>query len=485
MGARGRVSKNPRAIVVSGNGNVIVANGAPAAISIFDPAGNFVTSFSLSDSLDVALSGADLSSDGNSLFYTSGGSSIRKLQLYGPGAGTVTTFATISWKKLFGVRVVPVCSLCGSATGILVAAQYSVYLLDGTSGAIVRQYTITGQSDVKVLALDPLVTDTFGHYQVSDFFWVGSPNCATFSRVSFTTGLSTAYSSGSSGVQSLATYGGFSASQAVPTAFPVATIRSSPTSSVVDAFSNGNDMDQLTLSGFGTAFTTNVSVFASSIAPASGFSDDGLPCTPTLSARSAQSGKFDADPPIPPGGLMAMKIFSSPGAAPPDALLKQTSLLRNEREDVTTGIRNQDPIGASRFSVYSLNNRSGAGGESDKHCTYFAPVGEGATLHNPGNITFRFQCAGLPGAQLKTLLPRISVVKLVSGAAPQPFFPGLTDLTGGTCCTIAKYRYDAKSNIWVINVSFKGVYSLTTFIATTFDDNHIASTFDVGFSVKK
>ena len=67
------------------------------------------------------------------------------------------------------------------------------------------------------------------------------------------------------------------------------------------------------------------------------------------------------------------------------------------------------------------------------------------------------------------------------GQAPAPYFPDLATLVGGTCCTVADYRYDTSANQWVLNVSFKGVAAGTQFDATTFDDNHIASAFHISF----
>jgi hypothetical protein len=374
---------------------------------------------------------------------------------------------------------VPACVSCPSGTGVFVAARDSIFLLDGSSAATVKEYTITGQSDIRVLAVDPLTQDPAGNKFPPEYFWAGGPSSGTFFQVQFSTGASQSFSSGASGVLSMATYGGFSANQPGVTEFPVAQVGSSPSTSTIVLYSANNTSDQLTLTGYGAAFTTNVQVVASSVPPATGTSDDGLPCTPTVSGLCT-IWEVSVDPPLPSGALMAMKVFSDPG--PPDALLRRTLLIRNEREDVTTAVRNQDPAGASRFSVYSLNNRAN---ENDKGCTYSPPVVEGATLNNPGNLTFRFQCTQLPGTQLRTLAPRISVVQSFSGAAPLPFFPGVATLTGGTCCTVAKYRYDTQSNTWVINVSFSGVKGTSSFIATTFDDNHLASSFDVAFTVQK
>jgi hypothetical protein len=169
-----------------------------------------------------------------------------------------------------------------------------------------------------------------------------------------------------------------------------------------------------------------------------------------------------------------MKFFAT---AAQQSALNVSQVIRNERNDVTDAVANFDPAAHSIFSVYSFVTQTS---EADEGCTYFPPV-SGGSVNSPGNITFRFQCTGLPGTQLATLHPRISIVQVVSGAAPSLFFPGVSALTGGTCCAIADYRFDSTSDTFVINVSFKNVTGPATFIATTFDDNHIASAFFVQF----
>ncbi len=176
---------------------------------------------------------------------------------------------------------------------------------------------------------------------------------------------------------------------------------------------------------------------------------------------------------------MSLKDLATQGGV--DA---NTRVFRDDREDVTLGVANIDPIGRSLLSTYTLNQVPG----NNDGCYYYPPVGgtPPVVLNNPGNITFRFTCTALTPTQMAALQPRISVVQLFSGAAPQPFFPGITTLTGGTCCTTADYRYDANANAWVINVSFNGAAG--NFLATTFDDSTNSfkpSAFDVTFTVTK
>ncbi len=488
-GSAGTGSVSPQAVIVDRSGNIFLANASPETIVKFGPSGNFLAAFPLANKfVDKKLAGIDLSSDGSVLFYTSGGSTLRKLQLTGPSAGSITTLNSFPGQTLFDLRVVPAggfpaaCALCPAGGGFLVAAGSSVLLLDN-SGNLLGQYPLSGQTNLQALALDPSLQDINGARLPPQNFWVASRTSSSFFQVNLSTAAVQSFSAGSvAGIASLSTYGGFIANQPTPTAFPVVTMAGSPvTNSPVFLFDN---TDKLTLTGydFPSGFFTNASVFAAAVPPSAGVSDSGLPCTqtiPGLPSNLCTVWQIDVDPALPSGSLMAMKIFAE--QALPGGVDSNTRILRNERDDVSSMVRNIDPSGHSTFSVYSLNEVGG----NNEQCTYFPPVVEGATLNNPGNITFRFQCAGLPGAQLATLRPRISIVQLVGSAAPQPFFPGITDLTGGTCCAIADYRYDPTSNTWVINVSFSNVTTTTTFVATTFDDNHIASSFDVEFTVQK
>jgi hypothetical protein len=412
----------------------------------------------------------DLSSDANSVLYTSDGSTIRRLQVNGSGAGTVTTFATVEGESFTAIRVLPVCSLCSSGSGVLVAGKSAVSLFDA-GGSLVKTFAITGNS----LAVDPPVQIPLGSTQPPSFFWIATSGSGTFSRVSLASGGVTSFSVPSvTAINSISVYGGFGANQPLATVFPPVQLAGSPSNSAVFFFRSA---DQLTLTGYGfpSGFETDVQATATSVPAQTATNDLGEPCTPTISGECTV-WEISLDNPLPEDALLMLKIFAEQGG-----VNANSRIYRNSRDNLTSGIRNIDPMASSRISVYTLNQIAG----TDEGCQYFPPVVEGATLNNPGNVTFRFQCSGLPGSALRALSPRISILQIRSGAAPRPFFPGIGTLTGGTCCTVANYRYDATSNTWVLNVSFKGVATQSTFLVTTFDDNQIASAFDVQFTVNK
>lgn len=462
---------NPQSLVTTATGRIIVANAA--AVSVFQQSGSLVATFPVANKfLDTkTISSIDIDPSGGFIYYTSGGSNIRTLNL---SSGAISTFATLKGQNLFGIRVLP-------TGGLIVAALANVLRLDN-SGAITQTYTIPGLSNVSVLALDPNIQGPVGTNPPA-FFWAASPTSGTLNHVELASGSATAISTGVSGIQSVAVYGAFAADHAAIFGYqPTIMDGTSATSLVQLPFGN----DQLTITGYGfpSGFTTKVSVFASAFPTSVGASEGGLPCVPTTSTSQCVFWQIDTDPPLISPALLALKLFSNN-----TNVNRNSRILRNEREDFTFGVANvPDPMGGSR-SAAALHQVS-TNAPPDGGCTYFPPVSSG-TLNNPGNVTFRFQCSSLPGAQLKTLQtstsPRISILQFVPNAAPIPFFPSLTTpggLTGGTCCTTNEYRYDSQSNTFVINVDFSNVTG-GTFLATTFDDSNTVQAFDVTFTVQK
>lgn len=510
-------SVNAQAVVIDGSGNYILANSSPPTILKFSPSGSFLQAFSLTGNVDNTLTSIDLSADGNTLYYTSGGNattataSIRALNLTNGGVTTIAALGQVEEQavQLYGLRFVPPggfpsgCSSCPSAGGFLVAAQVtdvdtlpepdtgpvpnftlgaSVMVID-LSGHVLHQYTVPGQTDLRVLALDPLVQDTSANKIAPDHFWVAGPSSgSSFFRVSLSTGFVDTFSAGSvSAITSLATYGGFSANEPIPTQFPAAALTGTTTSATNSAiFLFGTDQLTATGYGFGTGVSTNLSVFASAIQPSAGVSDTGRPCTQTFPGGRCAVWEIDTDNPLPTGADMSIKIFAT--GLPTDA---NTRILRNEREDVTTLVANIDPAAHSRFSVYTLIEVPGNTGLG---CSYLPPITLSSIFEN-FPLVFAFKCPGLPGKKLATLKPRISVAQLASGAAPQQFFPCTTptfpvpDPRDNPCGKSANYTFIPILNVWAIVVNFEIVNTKTNFIATTFDDNNIASSFFIQFTV--
>jgi hypothetical protein len=516
-------STNPQSIVVDGAGNTLVASANPAVIGKFSPSGTAISSSPFpivlsKKTIDSQLAGIDTNPHATVLYYTSGGTSIRTVQLTGTGAGTVATFASFSRMQLHGIRYIPhawLPSTCGSVAcpagdALLVAGGNSI-LLVSTTGTLVTSYTVQGQSSLQSLALDPMLRsqDYTGMTRPGTLplqgFWTSSPNSTNFYHVSLSTGavISTGdvSSEGYTGVYSIATYPGLSASQQPPTKF----LNVPPLVAAANTFQTNSDnltfqTDQFSLTAYAnpsfgaSGYSTTPDVFASAIQPSAGISDAGYPCLETLGTSAnplCTVWQVDLGSNLlPSNGVLADKILSSSSA--PQLQNGDSRLFRNEWDDVTDKI---DVAGWGRTSVYSINQvpgapQSGAGGAN---CVYYPPVNSGypnsntgGSLNKPGNITFRFSCPGLNPTVFATMEPRISIVQLNTGDAPLPYFPVFTSLTGGTCCTQADYRLDTSGGTptWVINVSFKNLSTPNvTFTATTYDQSNQVSAFDITFSV--
>lgn len=227
--------------------------------------------------------------------------------------------------------------------------------------------------------------------------------------------------------------------------------------------STGNTID------FKVNFTTGTSLTLSTrdttIVPAAGANDHGNRCTLTASPNCVV-WKFDLNT-FTGWGSIDMR-YNGPGQT------ANTREFLDETTDETTG------VGPTYYhtgsSVHSLNEVGG----NNEGCFYLTPIDNPpqiAYLNNPGNITFRFQCAAL-GTSISELNPRLTILQISgsgTGTGTIVFPPPGT--TGGTT---PGYRL-VDSSTFGVNVdsaNFTGC-----FLATTFDDNHIASSFFAVFGV--
>jgi hypothetical protein len=505
----GLTSSNIQSITIDGKGDIFAANTNPPSIVEFDSTGTCIAALAVPVK---SIQSMDLSTDGNTLWFTSK-NSIGEISLPLTSSSVISTL-TLSPNvpgsvSFFDLRVVPAGTLAGKCNGVscpiddslLVVAQGGtsfcngagscVLLVDTGTGAILTKYTISGQNGLQSLTLDPIIENCTGlptnpctFSATLPAFWV-APASNQFFKVSTSGTLLNSYSLGTSTViSSLFVYSGFGANESIPTEFSGTlfpngtTTTGTPTSTSAVVNFPTTQTNTLTITEYGTPggtslVTENLAVFASTIDQAGGANDAGQPCTVTVDPTDCVNWEVEAAPILNSDQLLDLHIMPLTGAD------NNTRMFRDEATDITISL---DSTGKALNSLYTLNEISG----NDEGCAYIPSTQffNGAVINpNRNSITFRFQCSGLPGTQLAQLAPRISVVQLINGQAPAPFFPGVNTLVGGTCCTIADYRYDSSSNTWVINVSFKGVPAGTMFDATTFDDNHIASAFDISFSL--
>jgi hypothetical protein len=511
LSCSGLTSSDIQSITIDGKGDIFAANASPATIVEFDSTRTCVAALALPVK---TIQSIDLSTDGKTLWFTSG-NSIGQVSLPLTPSSAVSTL-TLSPNvpgsvRFFDLRVVPAGTLPGTCNGVacptddslLVVAQGGtnfcngvgscVLLVDTGTGAILTKYTIPGQNGLQALTLDPIVqvcgTTPFSSCTASatlGAFWV-APASNQFFQVSVTSGApSNPYNAGPGVViSSLFVYSGFGANESIPTEFsgtltPDGTTASGTPMTTPASFAfPSTDANTLTATEYGTpggtALGTTVTVFASTIDQTGGANDAGQKCTVTVDPLKCIDWEVETSPTLASDQLLNLQILAPSGGIDPD-----TRMFRDESADVTISL---DITSGTKNSLYSLNEIPG----NDEGCAYLPSTqfSDGAVINpNRNSITFRFQCSGLPGSQLAQLLPRISVTQLFSpppAQAPAPYFPGVGTLVGGTCCGVADYRYDSSSNTWVINVSFKGVPAGTEFDATTFDDNHIASAFHISF----
>ncbi len=488
------------------------------------------------------LAGIDIDSGENFLYYTDGGGTIFKVQLTGTGAGTISTVASFSHTSLYDIRYVPAgwlpttCGVttCPTGAALLVAALNQILLLDASTGTLITAYTVPNQSNLQVLTLDPMIKDAGGNKIALQYFWTASHSSTGFYHVPLNgSALLQSYDASSvfsTGIYSIATYPGFNGNQATPMALtgpslfaaansfettcPDGTPGCDATYNFVS--SDGKTTDTLLLDAyanpsFSSTFMTTPIVYAAAAQPSAVIADDfnaatfKNACLQTLSPGLCTVWAIDlpptatvpagsSDQSLPSNALLAAKLTASANA--PQAQDGDTRIYRDQWNDVTDKI---DIGGTFRSSVYALfevppgllpSTTTGLnGGTGD--CIYYQPVNNGyptqnsgGTLNNPGNVTFKFTCFA-SGVNVASLVPRISVVETTAtDAAPLPYFPYFTSLTGGTCCTQDLYRFDPTSNTWIINVSFTNLLSNSvSFIATTYDISGQVSAFDVPFTI--
>ena len=227
------------------------------------------------------------------------------------------------------------------------------------------------------------------------------------------------------------------------------------------------------------AGNTPATLFGSLIDLNTGYNDGGVQCTPTTSDTS-KCIVWKADVPlIPPAGL-AVKFTA------PTGITTATDVFVDEQYDVTTFVGNLDP-GGGRISVHSLHDITNNGTpEVDEQCKYVSPVPK--CFQSPANITFKFTCNLLPGAQLQNFANGHPRLEIVQRPFPLPNPPPAPTCTGSApggppsaCTTQLKsnnsytaYRFDPANLQFVFNWVLTSANNNHTFYACTYDDTHVA-----------
>jgi hypothetical protein len=487
------VSASPDSIVFDGHNNFFVGH-AGGTIEEYDALGNKVASFTVKVDSRTFIS-LDISADGKTLYYTSGGATIRTFNLV-TGATSKITVSGLNGSNLFGLRLL--------TSGFLAAIGKDVVSING-SGSIVNFYvnTVDGSSNNwRALAFAPggaqfwAVNLATGHL----FEFTISPPTKTAGPISTTANTD----NGQSGV---CVVGAFSAAQPQPimkTASLTPPTLGNPTSNFATLpftdsgtpLSLGNSVTSQSTStnllNVNINFAANpnpssvtVNAWFTEIDPAVGISDpaaapapNSLAClvvdTPSATNKCGVV-KLEFTPDDPNVFVSAnLGLLTSQNSVNPVFLADE------ENSDTTFVVHGSTYSGGTRGStVFSLQEQPlspPAGGAVA--CGYLSPVTTSPSdFPNANTIALKFTLApsfgqcGTPFTSRMAFVPQLNLVKLDPS--------GLTatlELGVGTAGHSAPpYRFSPPST-WIVNVNTSTVDAPGCYIATTSDaGNQFAS----------
>jgi hypothetical protein len=470
------VSASPDSIVFDGRGHFFVGH-AGGTIQEYDASGNPVgTSFTVKVDARTFIS-LDISADGNTLFYTSGGSTIRTFNLSTHATSKITV-SGLNGSNLFGLRLLG--PNFNGTSGFLAAIGTDVVSITG-SGAIVNFYvsSVDGSSNNwRALAFAP----------DGAHFW--AVNLATGHLFEFnitppgkTAGPSTSASSdgGQSGV---CVVGAFSAAQPQPI-LKTATLTPPPTPTSTSNFAT------LTFTTSGTSLSLGNSVSSTST------STNRLNITVNSSSSVTVNAWFtEIDLLVgtsdPSAGSLSCLVVDTPSATPkcgvvkleltPDVsanlglLTSQTSinpvfLADEENSDTTFVVHGTTYSGGTKHStVFSLQEQPlspPAGGAVA--CGYQTPVTTSPSdFPNANTIPLKFSLASdlahcsTPFTSPMTFVPEVSLVLLDPSGLTGTQELGLQ--TAGH--SAPPYRFSPPST-WIVNIDTSTVAAPGCYIATT------------------
>jgi hypothetical protein len=459
-------------VVFAGNGDFYVGDPAAGAIRKYNHAGVLQVTYPVAVE-NAGSNWIDLTADGKTIFYTSEGRLVKRFDVF--NNAQLLDFVDLgnaggSNVRLYAVRVL-------SDGGLLVADKKNIKRLN-SSGAVVKEYDAAGQDDWRSLNLDPIDP-------INPSFWAGDATSGRFYRFNIATGGAPEVgpvNTQSGNLSGICVDGGFSAAQASPQVFPsVVVTAANPTARFAPDASNEFVVTLNGLEG-SEKLTARVSVIDKN----AGFSDASfgptnnreLPCT-TTKANGEECIVWNVE--ASPGS----KFSSADVQIEQNNTTSNTRALKNEATDFTTFVADLDPGGRTRtFSVFSLNQASVIGNAVS--CG-LQNLSDGSVFQADASITFQFKAAVeggncKNGPFLTTLRPRLSVVRLVEGRAPEaveiqaagisdfpPFYRLLADGT---------YKLNMKLKVEPPAVP-AGDY-----LATTFDDSGQIPAFWVQFSLR-
>jgi len=475
---------SPQSVVFDGHNNFFVAHEG-GTIKEYGPSGNLLGSFSVKVDSRNFIS-LDISADGNTLFYTSGGSTIRTFNI-STNATRKTTVSGLNGSNLLGLRLLG--PNFDGTSGFLAAIGKDVVSITG-SGTIVNHYvnSLDGSSNNwRALAFAPDGTH----------FW--TVNLATGRLFSFTISpaakaagpISTAADT-DNGQSGVCVDGAFSAAQPQPimktatlspgsesTTLTFTTMSGTPLSLGNSVNSSSTRTNQLNVTVDNPSSVT-VNAWFTEIDPAVGVSDPA-PAPGSLAclvvdepmANSTATNKC---------GVVKLEISPDTGANL-SLFTTQNSvnpvLVADEEENDTTFVVHGTTItgGTKHSTVFSLQEQplsAPAGGAVA--CGYLTPVTTSPSYFpNANTIALKTALApslgqcGTPFTSAMGFVPQISLVLLDPNGLTG------TQVIGGTAGHSAPpYRFSPPST-WIVNVDTSSVPPGCYIVTTSDAGNQFAS----------
>ncbi|PYX68565.1 MAG: hypothetical protein DMG72_22830, partial [Acidobacteria bacterium] len=356
-------------------------------------------------------------------------------------------------------------------------------------------------------------------------FWLADSGSGTFFGLDFETGTPTTFSTTvpsctlCTGIQSIGIYGAEDAAQPGLTQLPPGLLTTAPTTTTATFHFNPNpqglpdpnDDNQLQVTGYNfptTGFTSlALTVYASAIDPASGFSDSLLtptpppnapvlvppvPCTVATSTGQCVVWQLDNDE-LPPVVSCATKpstcpflwvkldFFNATDKAAPNFDPNNVIGVLDEQYDATASPDTGFPKVKCQLSQHTVAPQVPVA----TNCTYVSPLSPSACFtKSRTNIPVKFNCANLPsGKTLADLLPFLHVFQVFSPSGNEASLQPLQG-TGGTT------NYRLTSGQWNFNLNNPGFgytpnASRADYQACTKDASGNVEFFCTAFSVKK
>jgi hypothetical protein len=446
----------------------------------------------------------DLTSDGQTIFYTSEG---RKIFTFNTATLAPSVYADLSTLsggankgKLFAIRILP--SGDGSG-GVLVADQSNVKLVKASSGVItsVQIFKFKNESNLQALSLDPTNPARF---------WVGDASTNDLIQFDMTTGSTVVTLNTGTGTTlgGVCVDGGFSAAQNfAPPVNGTHTKTLTPADNTISfpSLTGGKFVATLANLQKNVAVTVHDSLVDSSVAasdptvvsfnPGNGTAVTSfagpVPCDPIAGSSPANCEvfEFEANPGLDTSVISNVEICPSSDCRPinvqdnlPNA---NPRLLRNLDEDITDGVNTYPLSGTKSNCVYTVNDLTFT--PTAHSCGFESPSqGQNFTKTQGASIPFKFVAVGAGGTcppsasgllGAGAILPLLMITQLVPPDAP------ISDkiIVKGNSGGFPVFAFSG--NTWQLQVDSSNL-PVGNYLATVIDLFNVIPAFSINFSLQ-